>query len=82
MTLDEATCENFVFAVLPQKVSKDLRTDRFDLVGDLIVLSLASHPFAKLVTSSHLPPHRKNSLESLKPIACLTTWPFRQSLTN
>ncbi|CAO3668917.1 unnamed protein product [Umbelopsis vinacea] len=31
MTLDEATCENFVFAVLPQQVSKDLRADRFDL---------------------------------------------------
>lgn len=82
MTLDEETCENFVFAVLPQQVSKDLRADRFDLVGDLIVHSLASHPFAKLLTSSYLSHHRKNSQGSLKVIACLTTWPFRQSLVN
>lgn len=31
MTLDDTTCEDFVFAVLPQKESKTLRADRFDL---------------------------------------------------
>ncbi|KAJ2961179.1 hypothetical protein NQZ79_g3455 [Umbelopsis isabellina] len=31
ITLDDNTCEDFVFAVLPQKDSKTLRADRFDL---------------------------------------------------
>lgn len=35
MTLDDATCDDFVFAVLREKDSKELRTDRFDLVCDM-----------------------------------------------
>jgi len=51
MTLDDATCDDFVFAVLREKDSKELRTDRFDLKKFTKVSQPKSLPSSLVVSS-------------------------------